>query len=134
MSIVALPPGTKVVQNGVDRFSIVLPRRRLGKYRWAGLIPLIFGLGFGGFSYTWMSGTLHDISHSHGVGLIFSLVFGLRGLPGLVIGIGLVILGVVVLMERTYSEIVLNREFLKRGYPCNANAPYRLCFLSTICR
>ena len=22
----------------------------------------------------------------------------------------------------------------KRGYPCNANAPYRLCFLSTICR
>ncbi len=25
-------------------------------------------------------------------------------------------------------------EYFKRGYPCNANAPYRLCFLSTICR
>ena len=26
------------------------------------------------------------------------------------------------------------RQIYKRGYPCNANAPYRLCFLSTICR
>ncbi len=38
------------------------------------------------------------------------------------------------------ASIVRNREqglaleFRKRGYPCNANAPYRLCFLSTICR
>ncbi len=113
MPVVALPPGTKVVQGGVDRFSIVLPRRRLGKYRWAGLVPLIFGLGFGGFSYTWMSGTLHEIFHSHGAGMIFSLVFGLIGLPGLVLGLGLVILGLAVLTERTYSEIALNREFLK---------------------
>lgn len=113
MSVPALPPETKLVQNGVDSFRFILPRRRLGKYRWIGLAPLIFGLGIGGFSCTWMSGTLHGITQSHGVGLVFSLIFGLVGLPGLIAGAGLGILGLALLTEWTYCEIAVSRQYLK---------------------
>ncbi|MEI6516108.1 MAG: hypothetical protein WCO77_09025, partial [bacterium] len=113
MTPAALPPDTKLIQNGVDSFRLILPRRKLGKYRWIGLAPLIFGLGICGFASSWMVGTMHGIFQSHGIGLIFSLVFGLAMLPGLLIGLGLIMLGLAIMKNWIYAEIVVNRNHVK---------------------
>jgi uncharacterized membrane protein len=47
------------------------------------------------------------------VGFAFSLIFGLIGLPGLIAGAGLVILGLALLTEWTYCEIAVSRQYLK---------------------
>lgn len=113
MTLAALPPETKLIQNGVDSFRLILPRRNLGKYRWIGLVPLIFGLGICGFASSWMSGSMHDIFQSHGIGLIFSLVFGLAMLPGLLLGLGLIMLGLAIVKNWIYTEIAVNRTHIK---------------------
>lgn len=113
MTLAALPPDTKLIQNGVDAFRLILPRRKLGKYRWIGLAPLIFGLGICGFASSWMVGTMHGIFQSHGIGLIFSLVFGFAMLPGLLIGLGLIMLGLSIVKNWIYTEIVVNRNHVK---------------------
>lgn len=104
----------KIIQDGIDSFRLILPRRALGQYHWVGLVPLILGLGIGGFSYDWVRGALHGVSLSdHTAGLVFSLVFGLVGLPGLLFGLGLVLLGLAILENRTYSEIAVNRSYVR---------------------
>ena len=114
MPYAQLPTETRLIQEGVDSFRLVLPRRLLGKYRWLGVAPLVFGLGIGGFFYSWMSGPLQHISSADDyASLAFSLIFGLLGLPGLLGGIGLAILGLCVIGERTYSELSVNREQLR---------------------
>lgn len=108
------PTETRLIQEGVDSFRLVLPRRILGKYRWLGVAPLVFGLGIGGFFYSWMSGPLQSISSSDDyASLAFSLFFGLLGLPGLLGGIGLAFMGLSIIAERTYSEISVNRQHLR---------------------
>jgi len=114
MPYAQLPAETRLIQEGVGSFRLVLPRRILGKYRWIGIAPLIFGLGIAGFFHTWMSGPLQSVSSSDDyASLAFSLFFVLLGLPGLLGGIGLVILGLSLLAERTYSEISVNRQHLR---------------------
>lgn len=108
------PTETRLIQEGVDSFRLVMPRRILGKFRWIGLAPLIFGLGIAGFFHTWMSGPLQSISSSDDyASLAFSLFFGLLGLPGLLGGIGLAFMGLSIIAERTYSEISVNRHHLR---------------------
>lgn len=110
-----LPTGAKLVQEGVDSFRLSLPRRLLGRFRWIGLAPLIFGLGIGGFFYTWLSDPVEGLirTNNQGIELAFSLVFVLLGLPGLVFGSALVILGLALLSEQTHSEIAVHHHHLR---------------------
>ena len=113
MAHFTLPTGAKLVQDGVDSFRLSLPHRLLGKYRWIGIAPLVIGLGIGGFFYSWMSGPLEGFLRADGFALAFSLFFGLLGLPGLIFGCGLVILGLAVLTEQTRSEISIKHQRLR---------------------
>jgi hypothetical protein len=113
MSTDLLPPGIKLIRQGMDSFRFILPPRKLGKFRWLGAIPLIFGLGVAGFMESWISGALQGITRAGGGGLAFQIIFALLGLPGLLFGAGGVILGLALLLERTHSEIVVSSRYFR---------------------
>jgi len=113
MTLQRLPPDIRVIQEGLDTTRYVLPRRKLGKVRWLGVAPLIFGLGVSGFMYSWMAGPLTGIGREHGFAKGISIAFALMGLPGLAIGLGLMLVGIVVMLDISHSEIVVSGNHLR---------------------
>jgi hypothetical protein len=113
MSHANLPTGTKLIEEGVAAFRLVMPRRILGNYRWFGLVPLFPGLAIVGFSGNWLANTWPAFDKEHGATLAFSLVFSLFSLPGLVGGTGLIILGLAIMSNWTRSELVFNPQVIK---------------------
>ena len=68
----------RLIQDGLDAFRIVMPRRRLGRLRWAGIATVVFGLGILGFFHTWLSGPLDMLSRGADTpGLVFATIFAL---------------------------------------------------------
>ena len=93
------------VQERGDVVRYQLPKRQIGAFRWIGLAPLVFGLGFAGFALQWMLLTAGD-----GRGWV-NWVFVCFGVPFLVIG--LLAMGVGLLILDSRSEIELSRGRLR---------------------
>jgi hypothetical protein len=85
-----------------DGVRFVLPRRRLGKIQYLGLIPLFFGLFFSGFAIFWMVGATGTFKGNSGP---MDLLFALFGLPFLLGGLLPIGLGLAVMVG--HSEVVL---------------------------
>ncbi len=106
-----LPFDIRVVQEGLDATRFILPIRQLGKARGPlGGAMLGFGLLATVFMVFWMSGPIRSALGETGVGRWLGIGFGLLGLPGLVIGLALVAAGVLVLLSRSHTEILITAD------------------------
>jgi len=99
-----MPADIQVQERG-DVVRYRLPRRQVGPWRWLGLAPLLFGLGFAGFALQWM------LLAGDGAGGWLSWLFVAFGLPFLVAGLMAVGLGLLIIDSR--SEIELSRGRLR---------------------
>ena len=104
----------RLIQDGLDAFRIVMPRRRLGRLRWAGIAPVVFGLGILGFFHTWLSGPLDMLSRGADTpGLVFATIFALVAIPGLLMGAGMLLFGLMLIANRSWSELVVDRRHVR---------------------
>lgn len=97
----------RMVREGLDAIRYVLPKRSLGKLRRLGWVPIAFGLFMTVFMFFWMWGPISSSLGQQGVGRWLGIGFGLLGLPGLAIGIGIMALGVAILANASHTEILL---------------------------
>jgi len=100
------------IQDSLSVTRYVLPRRNLGKMRRVGWAPLGMGVFATLFMVFWMWGPISGGLHSDGIGRWLGIGFGLLGLPGLAIGIGLLSLGVVILTNASHAEITIGDGML----------------------
>lgn len=108
-----LPPSIEVVQDRLDAVRFILPARELGKARVALGGPILgFGLFITTFMVFWMSGPLRSGLTGTGGARWFEIGFGLMGLPGLVVGLGLTLLGLLVFMNGSHAEIIVTADRL----------------------
>jgi hypothetical protein len=99
--------GLRVVREGLGLTRYVLPKRSLGAARKLGWFPFGFGLFITVFMIFWMHGAMAGSLNSHGLARWLGIGFGLMGLPGLAVGVGLMVLGVAILTNILRSEIVV---------------------------
>lgn len=90
----------------------VLPKRNWGAARKWGWAPLGIGLLVTIFMIFWISGPLASGLHGQGPGKWIEIGFGLLGLPGLAIGLGLMALVIVILANISHSEIVVGEGLI----------------------
>ena len=92
-----------------DRLRLDFPLRPIGKLRWLGLVPILFGLGFISVPGTWIwSSVKHSFNgREHGLELLF-LLFPLAFVVAGLVPVGL---GLLVLCGRT--RIVATRDRIK---------------------
>jgi DMSO/TMAO reductase YedYZ heme-binding membrane subunit len=101
----------RLIQDGLDAFRIVMPRRRLGRLRWVGIAPVVFGLGIVGFFHSWLAGPLDMFSRgADTAGLVFAAIFALVAVPGLLAGAGMFLFGLMLMANRSWSELVVDRR------------------------
>ena len=84
---------------------IILSRRNIGNTKAGGIVLIVMGLFITVFMVFWMAMPLKEAFKQDDPMDWFLLIFGLMGLPGLVVGLGLTLLGFVVLFNISYSEI-----------------------------
>ena len=113
MSTPSLPPEIRVVHEGMSLTRYILPRRNLGNARKGGWVPVGIGLFITIFMIFWMSGPIASGLHDHGAGRWIGVGFGLLGLPGLLVGIAVIALGVVILTNASHSEIVVGDGMIR---------------------
>lgn len=109
---IQLPGGVRV-EREMRSTRFVLPPRELKGIRGLGVGVLVFGLFITGFMVLWMWGPLHSGLHSKGGVRWFELIFGLMGLPGLAVGLGLLLAGLGIVTNCLRSEIVVDRDCLR---------------------
>jgi len=107
MSTPQLPDEIKMIRESMSVTRYVLPKRNLGAAQKFGWLPIAFGLFVTVFMFFWMSGPISGGLHSSGIGRWLGIGFGLLGLPGLAIGLGLIALGIIILTNLSHSEIVV---------------------------
>lgn len=107
MNTPTLPSEIKVIQDSMSVTRYVLPKRNLGAARKLGWIPIGIGVVVTIFMLAWMGGPIASGLHSSGLGKWLGIGFGLLGLPGLALGLGLIALGVTILTNSSHSEIVV---------------------------
>jgi hypothetical protein len=104
----------RLIQDGLDAFRIVMPCRRLGRLRWAGIAPVVLGLGILGFFHTWLSGPLDMLSRGADTpGLVFAMIFALVAIPGLLTGAGMLLFGLMLIANRSWSELEVDRRCVR---------------------
>lgn len=112
--MIPLPPEVRVVPEGLDATRFVLPKRTFGGARWPlGGVLLGAGLFATLFMVFWMQGPIRSGLEGHGLGRWLGLGFGLLGLPGLLVGIGLLLAGMAVLRGRSHAEILVTKDRIK---------------------
>lgn len=101
---------TEPLVHGVRLF---LPVRPLGKKRWMGIIPILFGLVFSGFSLVWLAVAIWSImGRAHHDGLSWSVLLPvLFSLPFLAAGCFPIAIGLFAMFGST--EIELNQMELR---------------------
>ena len=104
-----LPHNIKVRQE-LDASVYELPRRTLGQERWAGLILVVFGGIFAGVGGAWTIPTLLNIFQGSGWVRWIMLIIPLFGLPFLLIGGGICLLGLMIILNCSHGEIRVTRE------------------------
>jgi len=107
MNTPTLPSEIKVIQDSMSVTRYVLPKRNLGAARKFGWAPIGIGLFVTVFMLFWMGGPIAGGLHNSGVGKWLGIGFGLLGLPGLAVGLGLIALGITILTNSSHSEIVV---------------------------
>ncbi len=112
MTTPTLPPEIKVIHDSLSLTRYVLPKRNLGAARKMGWVPIGFGVFVTIFMIFWMSGPISSGVRGQGVGQWLSIGFGLLGLPGLVVGLGLIGLGIAILTNIAHSEIVVGEGLI----------------------
>lgn len=111
MSYLKTAEEPRLIQDGLDAFRIVMPRRHLGRLRWVGIAPVVFGLGIVGFFHAWLAGPLDMFSRgADTAGLVFSGIFALVAVPGLLAGVGMFLFGLMLMANRSWSELVVDRR------------------------
>jgi hypothetical protein len=103
---IELPPQIELTQLA-DGVRYVLPRRQLGGARYVGIVLIAFGFSATGFMIAWMSGAAGTGPGSNDPTDWFAIGFALMGLPGLLVGLGLILVGTMVVLNLTNSEIEL---------------------------
>ncbi len=88
----------------VDGIAIDLPGRKLGKARWAGLFPIVFGLFFSGFAIFWTLGAGGFLGGKGPSGW-FQWLFMLWGVPFILVGLVPIGAGLAIFMGRSRIEI-----------------------------
>lgn len=120
----SLPGGIRV-ESEMDGVRYILPARNLGKTSKAGIGFLIFGFVITAFMFLWMSGPIRAGLHSPGHSGWLSICFGLTGLPGLAIGVGLMMVGLAIMRSMGHSEVLVSRD---RIWSIECIGPFRLRF------
>jgi hypothetical protein len=88
MDTTSIPPDAAIeVSNLPNGIVLKLPRRPLGGFRYAGLVPLGFGLLFSGFAVKWILGALETGFHQDGSFAWPGLFFALFGVPFFIAGL-----------------------------------------------
>ena len=111
-----LPPEI-TVETLEDGYRYTLPTRDLGKWRYVGLAPLLFGLGFMGFAVFWgvmASGIWEGLGKGFQFDAIhgFRLLFACFCLPFIFVGFKVVRIGLL-LLRPNHEVITLRKGWLK---------------------
>ena len=106
-------PESVRVDTLVDGVRYVLPRRQLGKARFAGLFLVLFGGFMVGFAVVWMSGPVRGFLETEGPFRWLLFAFAATGLIPLVFGLGFLGLGFATLLNVTHSEVEVTRGRLR---------------------
>jgi len=112
MNTPQLPAEIKLIRESMSVTRYVLPKRNLGAAQKFGWAPIGIGLFITLFMFFWMSGPISNGLHSSGLGRWLSIGFGLMGLPGLALGLGLLTLGIVILTNISHAEIVVGEGLI----------------------
>jgi hypothetical protein len=105
-------PNHVSTQRTVDGMLYRLPKRTLVQTRSAGWVLVGFGAAATAFMIFWMWGPLSTAFESEGPIQWFTLMFGLLGLPGLAVGLGMLVLGLAMATDALRSEILVGRDTL----------------------
>lgn len=95
---------TVEVRNLPEGIVLEFPRRPLGVFRFAGLLPIGFGLFFSGFAVIWMWGAAGFASHGDGSFSLMRVLFALFGLPFFIAGMFPTGMGLFILFGHTEIE------------------------------
>jgi hypothetical protein len=106
------PTGVRVVHESLNVTRYLLPARNLGAARKIGWIPFGFGVVVATFMAFWMHGAMAGCLGDHGPVRWIGIFFGLTGLPGLAVGVGLMALGLAILTDAARSEIVVGEGMI----------------------
>jgi hypothetical protein len=107
MNTPTLPPEITMVRDSMSVTRYVLPKRNLGAARKVGWAPLGFGVFITVFMLFWMGGPIASGLQNPGAIKWLGIGFGLLGLPGLVVGLGMIAVGIVILTNSSHSEIII---------------------------
>lgn len=129
-----LPPEITVIRESLSVTRYILPKRDLGVARKAGWVPIVMGVLITIFMLFWMSGPISGGLRSAGTGRWIGIVFGLSGLPGLVAGVGLIVLGVAILNNGSHTEIVVGDGLIRLIDRIGFLRIPRKCFVSSVRR
>jgi hypothetical protein len=113
MSTPVLHPGIKMVRDSMSVTRYILPKRDAAGIRKIGWLPLGMGAFITVSMIFWMSGPILGGVHEQGGGRWLSIGFGLLGLPGLGVGLGLLAIGFLVLTNAFHSEIVVGAGLIR---------------------
>lgn len=121
-----LPEGIRV-EKTMDGIRYILPKRDLGQFRPVGIGLLVFGIVITVFMFFWLSGVLrfNSFAGRDPVFSLFSIGMALAGLPGLGVGVGIIVLGLAILRNMGHSEILVSRD---RISSVECIGPFRLRF------
>ena len=100
------------VHQEIDGSRYVLPRRRLGKARWGGVLLMAFGAGTTAFMVFWILSVLGITGSGDNPPEAFrwfGFVMALMGLPGLAITLGIFGLGLLIVLNVFHSEVAIRR-------------------------
>jgi len=101
------------VERELDHIRCVLPARPSGRgYVLGGAAMVLFGSLTAIFMLFWIRGALRGLGFEDDVLPWSSLVFALFGLPGLAIGTGMVLVGVLLLTRASHGEVAISREWI----------------------
>ena len=95
------------IEPGLDGTRYVLPPRHLEQGRKIGIGLLVVGLFVGAFMFFWMSAPIGSALDTEGPMRWFLFLFGLMGLPGLLVGLGLIVVGVGLLTGASRCEVAV---------------------------
>lgn len=107
------PSGLRIIREGLGLTRYVLPKRTLGAARKIGWGPFGLGLFITLFMIAWMRGAMAGSLSGDGLGRWLGIAFGLMGLPGLAVGLGLMVLGIAILANSMSSEIVVGEGMIR---------------------
>jgi hypothetical protein len=95
------------IEPGLDGTRYILPARSREQCAKLGLVFLVVGLFVGAFMFFWMSMPIGSAFDTEGPMRWFLLLFGLMGLPGLLVGLGLMVGGVGLLTGASRCEVTV---------------------------